>query len=361
MMEKNMMETVAEVSAVAPCLRAKRPRRAVRVPRVRLGFVAVAVALVCLVGAGPVHAQTDSSLASNIDNAQSGLTQALHKSRAGTNQCCANPAQRFTTGSNATGYSLTSVKIRLAGATASGQRPVVTIRESKDNDSTLFSTMSTKPSKIPGSVVATLTAASWPAATSDLLADNVVTFNAPDNTNLSHSTDYFVHIEGKDSGYIPYTRSGAQTTATGWSIADEGWWYVPYWKVWVHHSSRKVMIDIVGAARTTPISGNSQGFGSEFGDVLEPFTGLSVGGSGFSLGPNGEVGGRNEETPPNGSSPNGPAVAPSAPTPQSPTPDKATNQDRPVPARPSIAEWALMAHGRPPAPVIAPRPHSMGR
>ena len=205
-----------------------------------------------VIGANDAHAARQ---ASNIDNTLASLTQTLHLSKPGQNMCCANPAQRFKTGTDSNGYTLSSVKIRFAGIPSANKRPVVTIRESTANTDTTHSSTDLKPSQIPGSVVATLTASSWPTSTT-LFDNQVVTFNAPDNTNLAHSTWYFLHIEGKDSGLIRYTKDSSDSGSGGWEIANEGWWYVPYWRFWVYHANRILPIDIDATARTTPIMGN---------------------------------------------------------------------------------------------------------
>ena len=116
-------------------------------------------------------------------------------------------AQGFTTGSNADGYTLSSIDI-----------------VSGDPQGTSFTATlyTSNTSGHPGTAVATLTA---PVS----FAAGTLTFTAPANTTLSANRDYFVLVSVSVSGAaldLSYTGSDAEDSgaATGWSIANDYLW-----------------------------------------------------------------------------------------------------------------------------------------
>ncbi len=110
----------------------------------------------------------------------------------------------FTTGTNAAGYTLSTVDIALG--TASGRSTVVTIRAGGSS---------------PGAIVATL------ANPSSFTNNSLNTFTAPANTTLAASTTYFLVVnDGRRTStssnvIVTRTEGNAQTGAAGWSIADQ--------------------------------------------------------------------------------------------------------------------------------------------
>ena len=146
---------------------------------------------VSLLGAGAALADT---LVSNADQAARGGNIDLITTEV---------AQAFTTGSNATGYTLTAVKLefgsgRLASFPDSGDTITVKITDG------LTATSST---------VATLTSPVTWSSTS--------TFTAPASTSLMASTTYYVVVEG-GSGSAHTTTSASEDSGgpSGWTIAN---------------------------------------------------------------------------------------------------------------------------------------------
>ena len=163
-------------------------RRAVR-------SLALGIALVTGT-AGQVQAQTTVTLVSNT-----GQTTATF---GGSVSPTAQAGQKFTTGSNAQGYGLTSVGVKLSSI-ETGDVPVVSI-------------WTVDTSGNPGTSVHTLTN---PASLTD---DAVNTFTAASGATLAKDTSYFV-VVGATSGSINVrvTESTAEDAgkASGWSIEDE--------------------------------------------------------------------------------------------------------------------------------------------
>ena len=112
--------------------------------------------------------------------------------------------QRFRTGGNSTGYTLSEVKV-VFESTSSGTT-AVKIRENNASNQ-------------PGTVVATLTGTSGAAGTQ--------TFTAPANTTLNANTHYWVTInDGTGSAKVLSTASGDEDGLNDWSMDNNGA-YVP--------------------------------------------------------------------------------------------------------------------------------------
>ena len=262
-----------------------------RVPLLRLGLVALALGVMlgfaAVVGGHTAHAQTTTNtLVKNIDNPLGSLTQGLHAATPKRNRCCANPALFFNTGTHTNGYDVTSVKIRFAGLPAASRVPTVTIKTAKDNDQTVFSSAASgsmvNPAKIPDAAVGTLST-TWPARGEDQFSNTVITFTSTD-ISLKANEDYFLVIEGKsidgeDGGYIRYSKSNDYTQRAGWTIAIEGYWYVPFYGIWVHHESRKPLVEILGTDRSTAIT-SGQKIADPPADTTPPTPTLSRAGEG---------------------------------------------------------------------------------
>ena len=109
-------------------------------------------------------------------------------------------ATKFTTGTSATGYTISSAGLSLKDAPSSGT-VTVTIRDGSGTD--------------PGTVLATL---SNPDA---LTANAINTFTAPTNTVLAASTAYFLAVEPGNGLTVDISFSNDETGAAGWSIAND--------------------------------------------------------------------------------------------------------------------------------------------
>ena len=110
---------------------------------------------------------------------------------------------KFTTGTNSTGYTISSVNISFAGVN-SGINRTVTIRANGTNPD--------------GTVIATL---SPPAS---LTANAVNTFTAPANTVLNANTTYWLRVNSTGDSRPRATSSDAESGATGWSIGNTSSW-----------------------------------------------------------------------------------------------------------------------------------------
>ena len=113
----------------------------------------------------------------------------------------------FTTGSNGSGYTISSVDIFLLNV--SGRSTTVAIRENKNSN----------PSKLVAKLI----------KPNSFKANTLNTFTAPDNTVLKPNTTYYLMVnDGRrrtrgvngSNVQISRTRSGSRTSVAGWSIAS---------------------------------------------------------------------------------------------------------------------------------------------
>ena len=156
--------------------------------------------LALLLGAlGLGHATPASAdvLVSNIGQAQS---------QSGNGSFSSTHAQEFTTGSNADGYTLTSIEVSLRGTYSSQQIAALTAQ--------LWSASSGNPNE----KVADLT-------TPSSLSSGIATFAAPNGTTLTASTNYFVVLYNSAVGathrpHVTLSNNQDSGAATGWSIGD---------------------------------------------------------------------------------------------------------------------------------------------
>ena len=145
------------------------------------------------------HAQTDTSLVSNLN--QSTVAGATAGKSGSNNE---TRAQRFSTGNHDSGYALATIVADL-GTVGSDATPTVRIF-SADTDGN------------PGSSLYTLTN---PAS---LTSNSQNTFTAPAGATLEKQTRYFVVFEETSDEYaydINATTSNSQQGANGWSINDD--------------------------------------------------------------------------------------------------------------------------------------------
>ncbi len=200
-----------------------------RLPRAAAGLLAgLLLAAATLVG-GVAQAQ-DITLISNFG-------QFEHNSAASVQ------SQPFTTGGNANGYVLASVK--LAKTTASDAIPTVRIVPNASNgepdlsDSSKFIVL-TSPSTFP--------------------VDSTATFTAPANTTLARNTTYHVHAAGDSvdasPGPIQRTTSTDEDSggADGWSIGNTRYWKNVGATSWETSTNSMVRLEIVGRLNTTTLS-----------------------------------------------------------------------------------------------------------
>ena len=145
-------------------------------------------------------------------------------------------AQRFTTGPNASGYTIAELGVFISnvGSTTS---TAVTIRE---NDSI----------NRPGNLVATLTN---PATFSN---DALNTFTAPSDTTIEGSTHYWITVNdgiASNRGNFRATDGDGQTGETGWSIGNARLWRSNESSNW-NVDSVNLVISVRGSASTATAS-----------------------------------------------------------------------------------------------------------
>ncbi len=159
--------------------------------------VALAAAGASLVPARPAEAQTPTivSLVSNTGQTASSPLGFIDGTMNATG---------FTTGSNATGYTLTSVGVSLqVSGTLSG------------------SALSTLKAEVWSDSSGTPDAKLWDLTNPSSITTGVVSFAAPSNTTLAGSTTYHVVLSGPGDIMLVGTASGDEDSggAAGWSIA----------------------------------------------------------------------------------------------------------------------------------------------
>ena len=155
----------------------------------------------------------------------------------------ADAAQAFTTGSNPTGYTLTSVDFILRG-----------IPDGTRSDGLDVSITGVRPGAArPGTILATLT-------NPDTLSNRVNTFTHP-GLYLEPNTTYYVVIDVVCNAYsfrngIRLTASHAETGAAGWTIADGRHIqrgainHRRYGGSWVSQSGTNLLFSVNGATNT---------------------------------------------------------------------------------------------------------------
>ena len=194
----------------------------------RISAVLLLVAFAALL-ALPAQAQTAGTLVSNLEQTDtSGSTSQL--------------AQAFDTGSNAAGYGLTSVTLRLAGGIQSAGRSVL-VR--------ITPATSSGPDLSDSTKIITLTTPTLTAS-----ADNV--FTAPAGATLDADSTYMVVVTSTDGTFGPAYPIG-RTTSTGtdsggdpeWDIADTRFFRTLDTDTW-STSSTLLQFKITGAASVGP-------------------------------------------------------------------------------------------------------------
>ena len=211
---------------------ARSPRVASRRAGRRAGplFARAAASLLVALAAGlwvqgAANAQTPITLVSNTG-------ETAQQSASNTFQ-----AQSFTTGSNAGGYTVSEVQIRLSAvATATTS---VKFRENNSSNQ-------------PGDLVATLTNPASFSTTASLH-----TFTAPTDTTLAANTTYWITVNEGIATRATYSRttSDNETGQTGWSIGDNRFWRSAESSVWSSSTTPLMLLikgTLVGGTNSAP-------------------------------------------------------------------------------------------------------------
>ena len=205
-----------------------------------LTVLAASLAAVFLFGAaGVAHAQTSRVLVSNI-----GQTFQIASGYS------IGGAQGFSTGTNADGYTLTSVELRLSA----NQVPTVTLHRGSP----------------AGTKVADFTGPSSAAGRADFVD---YTFTPTTTVTLDRNTDYWLVATGSAFGDLwAVAGSGEDATpAPGWSIRDRGQSYNPDPGSWQDHGADIAnQIRVKGTIRQPPPPPTTGGGGGGGGTPSQP-------------------------------------------------------------------------------------------
>ena len=200
-----------------------------------LTVLAASLAAVFLFGAaGVAHAQTSRVLVSNLGQTFQTASGYL-----------IGGAQGFSTGTNAAGYTLTSVELRLSA----GQVPTVTLHRGSP----------------AGTKVADFTGPSSAAERADFVD---YTFTPTTTVTLDRNTDYWLVATGSAFGDLWAVAGPGEdaTPAPGWSIRDRGQSYNPDPGSWQDHGADLAnQIRVKGTIRQPPpppITGGGGGGGT---------------------------------------------------------------------------------------------------
>ena len=197
--------------------------RRVRGRHVRGRALCLLATALALLGAGAAQAQTSVKLVGNTGQSQD-ATSALTVDR----------AQQFTTGSETTGYVLTSVAVAISGTVTASTSIAMRIESSTASD---------EPG---GSVGGGLT---FGSATSSM-----VTFTSS-GIALEPETTYFVVWESDSAESVLYRRTDSDAedsgAEAGWSIADGSLWKAQTSDPW-GASTSSLQLDIHGYAKPIP-------------------------------------------------------------------------------------------------------------
>ena len=157
-------------------------------------LLAGATLLYLALAADPAHGDV---LVSNIDQTSSFTLANLQTD---------DQAQGFTTGSNSTGYDLTSIQVRFfRGASRDASIGTVTV--------TLNISAGLSPGR-PGAVLHILSGGARPQR-------GVNTYTAPSGATLAANTQYFVTLQGGDGGPSVTLSNGEDSTSqSGWSVSN---------------------------------------------------------------------------------------------------------------------------------------------
>ena len=163
-------------------------------------------------GQGNIARSSHNVLVSNSGQASNGTT--ITGNNGGTQT---KHAQKFTTGSNPTGYTLNDVSIPI-GAYGTSAAPIITINSGSGNN--------------PGTVIYTLD------NPGTFTSDTVNSFTATSGTTLDADTSYFVVMENTSTGgggnqryHVGTTLSNAEDSSglSDWDIDNDGRTAAPNW------------------------------------------------------------------------------------------------------------------------------------
>ena len=163
-------------------------------------------------GQGNIARSSHNVLVSNTGQASNGTT--ITGNNGGTQT---KHAQKFTTGSNPTGYTLDEVRLYI-GSAGNASGPVITINSGTGNN--------------PGTVIYTLD------NPGTFTSDTVNSFTATSGTTLDADTSYFVVMENTSTGgggnqryHVGTTLSNAEDSSglSDWDIDNDGRTGAPNW------------------------------------------------------------------------------------------------------------------------------------
>ena len=193
-------------------------------------LLGAALAMCLFGGAGVAHAQTSRVLVSNLGQTFQTASGYL-----------IGGAQGFSTGTNAAGYTLTSVELRLAA----GQVPTVNLHRGSP----------------AGTKVADFTGPSSAAGRADFVD---YTFTPTTTVTLDRNTDYWVVATGSAFGDLWAVAGPGEdaTTTPGWSIRDRGQSYNPDPGSWQDHGADLAnQISVTGTVTVSDVGGGGGGGG----------------------------------------------------------------------------------------------------
>ena len=186
-----------------------------------LGLAVALLATLVALQALPLQAQTTTvTLVANLTGgtALTTISSNIH-------------AQSFTTGSDPSGYSISTVRINLG--TAAGRNIAVLLKEDNGSDR-------------PGNLLETLT------NPSPLVTNSVNTFTLPNDRTLARNTTYWITINEGVSGDIARVRATDRKTedsAYGWTIGDSRLFKSSPSSNWTESSGIVIRMAVSGTVR----------------------------------------------------------------------------------------------------------------
>ena len=198
-----------------------------RLPRLAVRLASFALLAALLAVPHGAEAQSEQTLVSNAGQAQGSYNVVGSIAELRYTQ-----AQKFTTGDNEDGYTLSAVRFRIWTYSSDGAK--VSIHADASGN--------------PGRSLYVLTGPA-PIANNGFNA-----FAAPPGATLEANTDYFVVVEGGASGYfiVGDTRAAAEDAgaADGWSIDDRRHWRLSDDGGWLAAHGQSLLLSVSGTVDT---------------------------------------------------------------------------------------------------------------
>ena len=198
-----------------------------RLPRLAVRLASCALLAALLAVPHGAEAQSEQTLVSNAGQAQGSYNVVGSIAELRYTQ-----AQKFTTGDNEDGYTLSAVRFRIWTYSSDGAKVSIHADASGNPGRSLYVLASPAP-----------------------IANNGFNaFAAPPGATLEANTDYFVVIEGGASGYfiVGDTRAAAEDAgaADGWSIDDRRHWRLSDDGGWLAAHGQSLQISVSGTVDT---------------------------------------------------------------------------------------------------------------